>query len=311
MNKVLILGYHRIADATFDPYAICVAPQHFVQHLEVLRKHGQPIRLRELTRMLCAGHVPRRAIVVTFDDGYADNLYNARPLLERYEIPATVFVTTGTMGGEFWWDELFRILMSPEILPDSLRLTINGKKFTWDLGRAAQKIPAGIVSKARREFALSVYWALRHFSEEEQQEALNDLWTWSGTERSVSPFYRSLSSGEVIRLSEGGLVEIGAHTVTHPILADLPLARQRFEIGQSKAVLEDILGDHVTSFSYPNGSFSSETEAIVGEAGFLCACGNVIDIVWRESNRFHLPRFWVGDWDGETFSRHLKRWLGG
>ena len=65
------------------------------------------------------GDVPSAGVVVTFDDGYADNFHNAKPLLERYEIPATVFVTTGYLQDqrEFWWDELERILLQPGTLP--------------------------------------------------------------------------------------------------------------------------------------------------------------------------------------------------
>jgi peptidoglycan/xylan/chitin deacetylase (PgdA/CDA1 family) len=71
----------------------------------VLRKHGYPLSLRELFQGLHEGRLPQRAIVLTFDNGYADRLYAAKPLLERFHIPATVFITTGSLGHEFWWDE--------------------------------------------------------------------------------------------------------------------------------------------------------------------------------------------------------------
>src|SRR5262245_41049481 len=112
LGGALILGYHRVADVTRDEYEVCVTPKHFAEQMEVLRKVSQPIGLSELVQCLKASSVPPKAVAVTFDDGYADNLYEARPILERYLIPATVFVCTGYAGKEFWWDELDRLVMS-------------------------------------------------------------------------------------------------------------------------------------------------------------------------------------------------------
>ncbi|HET9531812.1 MAG TPA: polysaccharide deacetylase family protein, partial [Blastocatellia bacterium] len=110
-RRAVILMYHRVAEVRSDPWSLCVTPQHFAEHMEILRRHARPISLRELTGALREGSVPRRSVVVTFDDGYLDNLKNARPLLERYDIPATFFIATGYLGGEreFWWDELERM----------------------------------------------------------------------------------------------------------------------------------------------------------------------------------------------------------
>ena len=116
-NGVLTLGYHRIAQVARDPYSTCVAPQHFEQHLAVLRQRACPISLGELVSGLERGKLPRRAVVLTFDDGYAETLSQAKPLLKHYQVPATVFVTTGYLGREFWWDELDRIVWSPAVLP--------------------------------------------------------------------------------------------------------------------------------------------------------------------------------------------------
>lgn len=103
-----------------------MTPHHFGEHLEVLRKYGQPIRLQQLTQAHRDGNIPHHAVVVTFDDGYANNLNNAIPLLERYHIPATVFIATGQSGRkrEFWWDELDRLLLQPGILPETFCMSI-------------------------------------------------------------------------------------------------------------------------------------------------------------------------------------------
>src|SRR5262249_41133353 len=109
------------------------------EQLEVIRRYGFPVRLQQLVGALRDSKVPNRAVVVTFDDGYADNLHQAKPLLERYDIPATVFVTVGQVGSrrEFWWDELDRLLLQPGTLPAKLCLSSNGSVYEWGLGEAS------------------------------------------------------------------------------------------------------------------------------------------------------------------------------
>src|SRR5262245_38761050 len=138
-SQALILMYHRVTELPNDPYLLAVTPKHFAEQLEVIRRYGVPMRLLQFVEVLRAGHIPNRAVVVTFDDGYADNLYQAKPLLARYEIPATIFVTAGQVGSqrEFWWDELDRLLLQPGMLPARLRLHLNGTVFEKDLAETS------------------------------------------------------------------------------------------------------------------------------------------------------------------------------
>src|SRR5215213_3522017 len=89
-HRTLVLAYHRISNLSEDPWSLNVRPHHFAEHLEVLRQYAYPINLQRLSQGLCNGNLPARSIVVTFDDGYMDNFYNAKLLLERYDTPATV-----------------------------------------------------------------------------------------------------------------------------------------------------------------------------------------------------------------------------
>ena len=318
----LILMYHRVAEVDLDPWGLCVTPQHFAEHLQVLQKYAQPISLRELAQAHQEGKIPRRAVAVTFDDGYVDNLLHAKPLLEQYNIPATIFVTTGYIGQnrEFWHDELEQILLQPGRLADKLCLKINGSIHQWELGEAAYYSDEDYQSDRSRKawegqagsrlaLYLSIYERLEPLPEDQRQEALNQIQIWAGLERNVRPTYRPLELGELRKLGQGKLIEIGAHTVNHPLLSAHPTALQQDEIQNSKAYLEAVLSRSVTSFAYPFGDYTLETVDLVREAGFDCACSVVEDIVWRKSNRFELPRFGVNDWNGEEFAKQLLRWF--
>jgi peptidoglycan/xylan/chitin deacetylase (PgdA/CDA1 family) len=309
--STIILGYHRVAEVARDPYGLCVAPQHFAEQLQVLGQYAHPISLRELVEALPDGSLPRRAVVLTFDDGYADALYRVKPLLERHQTPATVFVTTGYAGREFWWDELERVVYTPAALPERLSLPLDGDVYEWVSGEAGKGMSRMGVSSHRLQLLLSIYEQLLPLSSAVREKTLAWLSAWIGAEPGGRPYSRALTANEVVELAAGDLVEIGAHTVTHPVLSKLPSAGQRSEIQGSKMYLESLLGRPVTSFSYANGSSSETTRAIVRGSGFTCACSSHSDVTWHGSDRFQLPRFWIPNWDGSMFTRWLERWSQG
>ena len=272
------------------------------------------------------GNLARRTVVVTFDDGYGDNLSNAKPLLELHEIPATVFVTSGYVEQEreFWWDELEAILLQPGVLPETLRLVVNGHSFEWSLAQDAyyseeeyqRNLCWTLLDKdnptARHGLYCSLCEVLRPLVEEERRRVLRELRTWAGAQTKGQATRRALAPDEVLRLADGELIEVGAHTVNHPVLSELSPEAQRAEIVGSKTSLEDILGQPVNSFSYPFGSrsdYTAETVRIVRKAGFTCACSNFPGTVRRRTDRFQLPRFLVRDWDGDEFARRLEEWF--
>lgn len=322
VSSSFILMYHRVADVEVDPWSLCVTPQHFSEHLEVLQKLARTLRLDQLTQYLRHRKIPRRSVVITFDDGYADNLHTAKPLLERYDIPATFFLTTGRIERrrEFWWDELDRLILQPGILPETLKLSIRGKIYEWHLNndvqynedivhrnsswRAWEKAP-GI----RHEIYYSLWKLLKPLNENEQQDVLDQMLTWAGAEPCARATHRLLLPEEISLLGKGNLFEVGAHSVTHASLSTQPVAFQRHEIQQSKASLDKLLGNPVTSFSYPYGDYTTETVALVKEAGFSCACSTKAGVVSSKTDSFQLPRLEVLDWDGEEFEKQMLKWL--
>jgi len=371
----MILAYHRVAETPTDPQFLCVSPRHFAEQLQVLRRRRRPMRLLDFASSLREGVAPDDAVVITFDDGYADNLHNAAPLLAAHDVPATVFVapqesetaarredsapaisrcdTDGTgrcrsgvgesCPGEFWWDELDRLLLQPGSLPRILRLEIGGQTIAWDLaspnnacGRTGETPvpqfsvdgpPSEMVEYSQEDFEKhrgwsvlqveaptarqsvyrSLHQALRPLVTAARQAAMASLRSWAGATATMRPTHARLTPAEIVRLAEAG-VEVGAHTLTHPVLSATPAEEQRAEIQRSKERLEDVLGRPVRSFAYPYGTrkdYRAETVEIVRQAGFACACSNFPGAVRVDTDLFQLPRTLVRDWDGDEFARRV------
>jgi peptidoglycan/xylan/chitin deacetylase (PgdA/CDA1 family) len=322
-RQSLVLMYHRIHEAASDPWSLCVSPRHFAEHLEVLGSLASSLRLSDLGKALCDDSLPDRGVAVTFDDGYADNLYIARPLLEKHAVPATVFVATGQVGSEreFWWDELERLLLQPGVLPEDLCLTVNGADYRWRLGRAAEYSEKDFLRNSQRRawegdqgsrlhLYHTIWGLLLPLSQQAQREVLDQLVDWASRDPSARSSHRSLTAEEICTLMRDGLIQVGAHTITHPFLSAHSAAFQREEIFQSKARLEEITGIPVTCFAYPYGNYTKITVVLSREADFDCACTAVDATIWRFTDPFLMPRLAVGNWDGDEFARQLTKYLG-
>jgi peptidoglycan/xylan/chitin deacetylase (PgdA/CDA1 family) len=305
-RPALVLMYHRIATLRTDPWQLAVTPEHFAEHLDVVRRRGQPQTVRELTRRLAAGRGLRRGIVMTFDDGYADNVHHALPLLERHDVPGTMFVVAGCVGRRdgFWWDQLERLILAPRALPPVLRLEVGG---AWREYRPD-------VAASRQDFFLTLYWLLRPLHDPERRRLLAELTTWVGEPVPADPAAAPLAVDDLQALARTSLVEIGAHTVTHPQLSALDVAEQRAEIGRSRSMLREATGADVVSFAYPYGGrsdYTAETVRLVGDAGFAGACATISGPVTRSTGRWEIPRFQVTDCDGDGLARRLSAWMTG
>ena len=154
LGGALILGYHRISAPQDDVYEVCVSPEKFAGHMEALRKYTQPISLSKLVQGLRRNSLSPKSVALTFDDGYADNLHVAKPILEKFGIPATVFVCTGYVGKEFWWDELERLVISSRADPRGLWLQVGGVQFQWNLLKTGLDVDD---PEARGQFRRALY----------------------------------------------------------------------------------------------------------------------------------------------------------
>ena len=322
----IILAYHRVADLATDPQLLAVSPANFAEQLEILRAHFNVISLREMTLRLFMGRSISGCVALTFDDGYADNLYGAKPLLEHHAVPATVFIATNHVGAstEFWWDELESLLLQPGTLPPSLTLAIGERRYSWELGDDGHYTQRAFEQNAnwnvtdtdsasiRHQIYRSLHGQLGLLSTHQRNQALVALRKWANKESTARPTHRTVTDAEFAKLATGDLVEIGAHTASHPVLSMLTPKEQESEIRQSARRLTKMLGKPIKSFAFPYGSltdYGGETVKLVKAMNFDCACSTFADVVRPGCDRFQLPRFMVRNWDGEEFTHRMRMWM--
>ena len=320
----VVLLYHSVGDGDTDAQLLSVAPERFAEHLELIVAEGEPLALGDLALAAWSGaDVSARGVAVTFDDGYADNLLAAKPLLERHGVPATVFVAAGLLGRTFWWDELERLLLQPGRLPRLVSLEIGDEELQVDLGddadygaaRAAGASGWTVLDRSdpgpRQRLYRLLAERLRTLEHDERERVIDRLRAVTTLdEPNAAAARRPLTLAELQRLPAHGLVDVGAHTVTHPVLAVLPPARQREEIAGSKARLEEAFGHPVRAFSYPYGAavtFDDATVALVRGAGFTHACATMPHRVGAATDPYRIPRLVVRDWTGEELERRLSQ----
>ncbi len=313
MPRPLILMYHRVADPPVDPWCLAVRPDHFEEHLAVLRRSRQPLTVSEFVERLERRTLSADAVAVTFDDGYVDNLREAKPRLAAAGVPATFFVTTGTVGQrtEYWWDELARgILLRQAALDCEVVIAGEPLRLVFPQAGGTEKRRAWRAwepPRTEREATyLAVWRRLRIVSAGERGRVMTRL---RGLLDLPPPDVNDLpmSEAEVAELAADGLVEIGGHTVTHPVLPGLGPTERRCEILEGKIACEQLVNRQIAGFAYPHGALNPDSRAAVQECGFVWACSTESCAVSRRGyDAYALPRLAVCDGDGRAFERALR-----
>src|ERR1700722_20278226 len=252
-----ILVYHRIVETDFDPWNIAVSPNEFERQLVKLRSKTV-LPLKEFAKLHMQKQLPRNAVAITFDDGYACNALVAAPMLEAFGYPATFFIVSDAIAlpEEFWWDQLEFIVHAPG--------------FNYE---AAMRLLAGHLANARggpvrqdgaaRAGFLDLWDLLHRLSTEQRRQYLDNLRDTMGLKKQIRPTLRPMTATELRNLAANPLFEIGGHTVTHPSLPRLAPPEQEQEITFGSRFFEATLGRPVRSFSYPFGEYDKVTRDIV------------------------------------------------
>ena len=306
MNNSFVLIYHRVFDLEADPQSLAVSPHRFDAQIQYLKTHFSIIPLTEMVARLTKRESINSSIAITFDDGYADNLYYAKPILEKYHVPATFFITASLIGSsrEFWWDELERIFLLPQPPLKPLVLNINDHEHRWN--SAEKSLPLDVYHQIHR--------LLKGLTFQEREAIMTQLFAWAGLDREHGrDTHRIVNLLELIELATSDWLEMGSHTLTHPVLSAQSQEVQWQEINESKLILEQITGRQISSFSYPYGQrtdFTPETIQMVKESGYTCGISNIQGNIEADSDCFILPRRIIRNWDIDDFKHHIAQFTG-
>lgn len=307
----LVLMYHRIADARTDPFGLTVSPEHFRSHVAHLAKHFRLSTPDELVERRPMRDRADLSVMVTFDDGYADNVWNALPAAEAHGIPMTVFVSSAMVDSlvGFWWDRLAAIFRralitraEDEADPSiELTLTIGG-----DVVRICRR-----GSESFDEVMRGLHRRLRPLPVPEIARILCQAAEQLGVPADTPHEARAITRAELSTLAASPLVTIGAHTTNHVLLKAQPISEQDDAIREGKAQLELLLNREVEHFAYPFGgrdAVGRDTVALAKASGFNTAFTTIPGRVHRFTDRFRLPRLMVHDWDLESFREAMSGW---
>ena len=264
-ERAYILAYHSVCPAG-DPYLpligpyITVRPEVFEQQIAFLAAHYEIVSLSTLARRVTAGYDGDRPLVaLTFDDGYRDNYRYAFPILRRYGVAGTFFLTTDCIDSDrpLWPLEAANIVLKT----DRPTLTLIALNRSWDLGRG----------QPRRSVLREVKRCLTDLPRAQRELALKDLQSEAGVGNTGYLCDAMLRWHEVREMRDAGM-EFGSHTCSHPSLPFIPLDEAKDEIVLSKKALEDAIGEAVVHFCYPNPSgrlnFNATLSEILRTSGF-------------------------------------------
>lgn len=302
-SKVLVLYYHRINSLERDINMLAVSPYQFQQHMKFIKKNYITARFEEDWTLLDGP-----GVVITFDDGYLDNYQNALPILEELEIPATIFISTGTMEQEreLWWDELEYLLMEGIDIPGKFHLQDEIFEYTWRTDTFEMKLNC----------YRSLHFLMKNcISIQKRDRWFKQLWDWRRMKPTVRKTHLTLNNATCIELAKSNLITIGGHTVSHPSLAKLDTKDQKKEIEYSLDYLSRLLSKNVDVFSYPFGvkgvDYDQNTIDICKEFGIKKAATTEMGIWTKKKGDYRIPRNCVQNIDIFCFKKRIEElWEG-
>jgi len=280
-NEAYILPYHMIVDKSCGFYP--ETPLNvFEAQIAHVAKNYSVLPLDEIADRLKFHKSVRGLMAITFDDGFADNYTKAYPLLVKYGLPSTIFLTTGAIdtGDAPWFLKIRYAFMRTR--KRIIKLPLNKDGTELRLGSPHERYKASEL----------VMRYLRTCHNAERIRFLMELWA----ALDIADFEgmgRLMLKWEEIREMSANGVSFGAHTVTHPIMTRISKEAAEEEMRTSKQRIEDLIGKPVTCFAYPfgkKGDCSSEVFGMAKELGFSCAVTSEAHVNRRDTNLFDLGR---------------------
>lgn len=296
--RLPILIFHRVVAQRDELFPGEVTADEFDHICGWLNAWFEVRPLADAVQALRTGQLGARCLCVTFDDGYADNHDVALPILIRHGLVATFFVSTGFLdGGRMWNDSVIEAVRHCPSDCLDLRGSVAESLGTLPLQSAADR--RGAVDRIIR--------ATKYLQPSVRREWVSAIESASGAQL---PNDLMMTSGQVRALKSAGM-EIGAHTVTHPILLRLPLDEAAQEIDDGRKALESICGVPIRLFAYPNGrpneDYGEEAVRLVKDMGFDAAVSTSWGVARYGVDVFQLPRFTPWDRSRSRFAARMAR----
>jgi len=264
--------YHRIFDINncdLDFDVGVVTPKEFERQMEYISKNYNPISFDELMECIeKKKNPPENSVIITIDDGYKDCYVNAYPILQRYKVPATLFLATDYINSNelYWWDKVAYAINNTNLSSFSVP-----ELGAYPLGNPCKKL------KVKREICKK----LRRMSEESKNKIVDELaHTLKVDFEETKEKDLFLTWEEIKKMSENGM-DFGAHTCSHAILTKVPYEQAKNEIIKSKSIIESKINKKVNFFSYPSGTISDFDDKIkeyLKNSGFTAAVSTIYGI---------------------------------
>jgi len=304
-TPAVILLYHRVTRLKSDPQLLAVDPDNFYEQVRLLKRDYTLLEIDEFAEM-ASGHrrLPKKAVVITFDDGYVDNCVEALPILESLGAQALFFITTSNVDTpyELWWDQLERVFLLDAALPPVLGIRGHSREL---------RLPTVSVEDRKVSYA-RCHWFLKYTRPAERNEIIDNLLANAGLGKEGRPTHRMMAMAELMKMGRSGSAVIGAHTHNHPVLSLLSYAEQAEEIGKSVKILGAALDRKIEYFSYPYGmkrDANEDSMRICRENGFRIACSNHYGQVHSWTDPVRLPRVLVRNWERQAFANQLSKFF--
>lgn len=283
-RKCLVLMFHRVASPATDRFSLSVSCEKFEELIAGVASVLRPISLQDFWEQSVAGGFKDDSFLVTFDDGYVDNLVNALPIVQRHGVPIVISIPTHFLGGRaFWWDAF-----------DAMCCTV--KDLSFEFGFETDRFSYSVQSKSVRLEQLAriqdeIYRMLRGESPRVTDEFTRSVFEGDAQRFSVTNNARCVSNAELSELQRCSLVTIASHTVFHKPLSTLGTDEIMAELVSSRASLRSALGVDVYAVAYPYGDYDHRVGEAARKAGYqigFVASGGVFSEV---EDSFRIPRY--------------------
>jgi peptidoglycan/xylan/chitin deacetylase (PgdA/CDA1 family) len=286
-NQSLVLTYHRVIDDERAPLTnshrgIIVSDDIFEKHMRTLRQRFNPISLHELqAHMEQSTNLPERSCLVTFDDGWLDNYEIAFPILQKYEIPAVIFLPVNYVSGDsMFWQEEIRMMLTRMLSSDD-------EKQLAKLIKILE--PERTFRKPTKEDIRSYVAKLKNLSDAEIDLALELVRGEFGSHDESPHYNRYLTWEQILEMQAAGIT-FASHAQSHRRLCGLSDAQCRTELVTSRTILEERLGHPVRAIAYPNGDYDERVMKEAKKAGYSMAFSTRGGFVQQSCNSLAIPR---------------------